>query len=142
MMLFEILVVLQIQCRERHLIGQAAGCHPHVVDRPRPSALDSSSGQAAPDRGGRFVAGQNRDAGQPACQFLTPPSTPVTDLGLLGQLTVSDEGDQWLMAGKTSGKWARELAPVQQRGDISVENGRVHGAQSGQVAVTLGIGES
>lgn len=60
MMLFEILVILQVQRRERHFIGQAAGCDPHVIDRPWPSTLDGRSGQAAPDGGGGLVARQNR----------------------------------------------------------------------------------
>lgn len=37
-MLDEVLVVLQIEGRQRRLIGQAAGRDPHVVDRARPSA--------------------------------------------------------------------------------------------------------
>jgi hypothetical protein len=56
-MLLEILVVLEVQCRERQFIGEAASCDPHVVDRTRPSAADSRCRQASPNGGHRFITG-------------------------------------------------------------------------------------
>jgi hypothetical protein len=40
MMLFEILVILEVQRREPYLVGEAAGCYPLVVDWARASALE------------------------------------------------------------------------------------------------------
>jgi hypothetical protein len=48
-----------------------AGRNPHVVDRPRSPALDGCRGQPPPGGGYRLVAGQYRNAGQPAGEFLT-----------------------------------------------------------------------
>ena len=59
----------------------------------------------------------------------------------LGQLYEGHEGDQRLAADQASSKRPGERAPVQQRGDIGVQDGQVHGEGSDQVAVTLRVGE-
>ena len=51
-------------------MGEAAGRNPHVVDRPRSPAPDGCRGQPPPGGGYRLVAGQHRNAGQPAGEFL------------------------------------------------------------------------
>jgi len=52
---------------------------------------------------------------------------PVADLCPLGQLSEGHEGDQRLAADQAGSKRPGERAPVQQRGDIGVQDGRVHG---------------
>jgi hypothetical protein len=83
----EVLVVLEVQRGEGRFVGEAAGRDPHVVDRAGPSAAAGCCGQAAPDRGNCFIAGQDRDAGQPAGQFPAAVGAPAADLSPLGQLT-------------------------------------------------------
>ena len=70
MVLLEILVILEVQRRERYLVGEAARRDPHVVDWTRASALERCCGQAAPDSAHRLVAWQDGNAGQPSGQFL------------------------------------------------------------------------
>ncbi len=85
-MLIEILVILEIQRCERHLVGQAARRDPHVVDRT------AAADRRPPDRGHGLVAGQHGNMRQPARQFLATAGTQVADLCPLGQLTEGDEG--------------------------------------------------
>jgi hypothetical protein len=139
--LVEVLVVLEVQGGERDAVGEAAGRDPHVVDRPWSSTLDGCCGQPAPGGGYCLVAGQYRDVGQLAGEFLTTVLAPVADLRPLGQLAEGHEGDQRLAADQAGGKRPGECSLVQQRGDIGVQDGWVHGWGSGQVAVTLGVGE-
>jgi len=122
-------------------MGEAAGRDPHVVDRPRSPALDGCRGQPPASGGYCLVAGQYRNAGQPAGEFLAAVLAPVADLRPLGQLSEGHEGDQRLATDQAGSKRPGERALVQQRGDVGVQDGRVHGRGSGQVAVTLGVGE-
>src|SRR5262249_36729871 len=50
-----------------------------------------------------------------------------TDLGPFGQLAEGHEGDQRFTADQAGCQRTGELGPVQQRGDIGVQDGRVHG---------------
>jgi hypothetical protein len=56
MVLLEVLVILEVQRRERYLVGETARRDPHVVDWTRASALERCCGQAAPDSAYRLVA--------------------------------------------------------------------------------------
>jgi len=58
-----------------------------------------------------------------------------------GQLAEGHEGDQWLLADQPGPERPGELAAVQPGGDVGVEDDRVLGRRSGQVAVALGVGE-
>jgi hypothetical protein len=122
-------------------MGEAAGRDPHVVDRPRSPASDGCRGQPPPSGGYCLVAGQYRNAGQLAGEFLAAVLAPVADLRPLGQLSGGYEGDQRLATDQAGSKRPGERALVQQRGDVGVQDGRVHSGGSGQVAVTLGVGE-
>jgi hypothetical protein len=140
-MLVKVLVVLEVQGGERDAMGEAAGRDPHVVDRPWSAALDGCRGQSALGGGYCLVSGQYRDVGQPAGEFLAAVLAPVADLRPLGQLSEGHEGDQRLAADQASGKRSGECSLVQQGGDIGIQDDWVHGWGSGQVAVTLGVGE-
>jgi hypothetical protein len=139
--LVEVLVVLEVQGGERDAMGEAAGRNPHVVDRPRSSALDGYCGQSAPGDGYCLITGQHSDVGQPAGEFLAAVLAPVADLRPLGQLSEGHKGDERLAADQASGKRPGECSLVQQGGDIGIQDDWVHGWGSGQVAVTLGVGE-
>ena len=120
-------------------VMQQAAIHMSLTGRGRPRRM--AAADSRPGGGYRLVAGQYRDAGQPAGEFLAAALAPVADLRPLGQLSEGHEGDQRLAADQAASKRPGERAPVQQRGDIGVQDGRVHGGGSGQVAVTLGVGE-
>ena len=127
MVLVEVLVVLEVQGGEREAMGEAAGRDPHVVDRSWSSAQDGCGGQSPPGGGYCLVAGQYRDVGQPVSEFLAAMLAPVADLRPLGQLSEGNEGDQRFAADQSRSKRTGERALVQQRGDIGVQDGRVHG---------------
>ncbi len=91
--LVEILVVPEVQGGERDALGEAAGRNPHVVDRPRSPAPDGCRGQPPPGGGYRLVAGQYRNAGQLAGEFLASALAPVADLRPRGQFSEVHEGD-------------------------------------------------
>ena len=103
----EVLVVFKVQGGERDFVGEAAGRDPHVVDRAGSPASGGCCGQAPPDGGYSFIAGQDGDARQPGGQFPAAVRAPVADLGPLGQLTESYEGDEWFAADQ-----ARASGPV------------------------------
>jgi hypothetical protein len=63
-MLGEIGVVLDVECGEGNIAGNAAGRDPGVVDRPRTAAEPGVSPALAPDRGGMEAARQDDDAGE------------------------------------------------------------------------------
>ena len=84
-----------------------------VVDRAGSRAPGGCCGQAPPDDGDGFIAGEEGDARQPGGQFPAAVGSPVADLGPLGQLTERDEGDEWFAAGQVGGQRPAELAPVQ-----------------------------
>jgi hypothetical protein len=107
----EVLVVLEVQ-RDERFVGEAAGCDLHVVDRAGPPASAGCCGQAAPGGGDGFIAGQDGDARQPCGQFPRRWAL-AADLGPLGQLTESDEGDERFAADQARGQRTGELAPVQ-----------------------------
>jgi transposase len=111
---------------ERYAMGEAAGRDLHVVDWPWSPAQDGCRGQSSPGGGYRLVAGQYRDAGQPVSEFLAAVLAPGADLRPLGRLPEGNEGDQRFAAGQARSKRAGERALVQQRGDIGVQDGRVH----------------
>lgn len=96
--------------------------------RPQAAATASSPGSTA------ISASQ-------AASSPRAPLAPVTDLGPLGQLAERDEGDHGFTADQPRGQRPGELTPVQPRGDIGVQDDRIHGGRSGQIAVTLGVGE-
>jgi hypothetical protein len=109
----EVLVVLEVQGGERRFVGEAAGRDPHVVDRAGPPAPAGCCGQAPPDGGDGLIAGQDGDARQPGGQFPAAVGTPAADLGPLGQLTESDEGDEGFAAGQARGQRPGELPLVE-----------------------------
>lgn len=59
----------------------------------------------------------------------------------LGQLAEGDEGDEGLPADQPGRQRPGQLAAVQLGGDVSIEDYRLHGGRSGQIAVALGVGE-
>lgn len=81
-------------------------------DRAGSPASGGCCGQAPPDGGYSFIAGQDGDARQPGGQFPAAVSAPVADLGPLGQLTESYEGDEWFAADQARGQRPGELPPV------------------------------
>src|SRR5260370_30353084 len=95
-------------------MGEAAGRNPHVVDRPRSPAPDGCRGQPPPGGGYRLVAGQYRNSGQPAGEFLAAAVAPVADLPPLGQLSEGHEGDQRLPDPQEGSKPPSEPGPVEQ----------------------------
>jgi hypothetical protein len=109
----EVLVVLEVQRGERRFVDEAAGRDPYVVDRAGPPAPAGCCGQAPPDGGDGLIAGQDRDARQPAGEFPAAVCTPAADLCPLGQLTESDEGDERFAADQARGERPGELAPVE-----------------------------
>jgi hypothetical protein len=66
---------------------------------------------------------------------------PNGDLHPLDQFTVRHKRDQRLPADQTTGQRTGELALKNERGDVGVKNNRLHGSDSGHVAMTLGMGE-
>jgi len=66
---------------------------------------------------------------------------PVADLGPLGQLAEGNEGEERLPADQPGRQRPGELAAVQVGGDVGIEDYRLHGGSSGQVAVAFGVGE-
>jgi hypothetical protein len=108
-------------------LASANSRDPHVVDGPWSSTLDGCCGQSAPVGGYCLVAGQYRNVGQPASEFLAATLAPVADLRPPGQLCEGNESDQRLAADQACSKRPGERAPMQQRGDIGVQDGWVHG---------------
>ena len=122
MVLVEVLIVLEVQGRERYAMGEA-GRDPNVVDRPWSSTLDGRRGQSALGGGYCLVAWQYRNAGQPAGEFLAATVAPVAYLRPLCQLSKGNEGNQRLAADQAGS----ERAPMQQRGDIGIQYGWAYG---------------
>ena len=110
MVLVEVLVVLEIQGGERETMGEATGRDPHVVDRSWPSAQDGCRGQPPPGGGYCLVAGQYRN-GDSQLASSSRRCWP--------QLRFA--------ADQARSKRTGERALVQQRSDIGVQDGQVHG---------------
>ena len=72
-----------------------------------------------PGGGYRLVAGQYRNAGQSAGEFLAAALAPVADLRPLGQLSEGHEGDQR--------RERREMASAIQAGKRLARGGWVYG---------------
>jgi thiopeptide-type bacteriocin biosynthesis protein len=123
----EVLVVLEVERGQRQVVGEAAGRDPHVVDGAGAATLDAGGRETAPDGGHGLVAGEDRDARQPVGQLLASAGAPTADLSPLGQLAERHEGDEWLTPDQPSGQRPGELAFVGERGDVGVQNGRLHG---------------
>jgi hypothetical protein len=142
MMLAEAFVVLEVQGGERHIVGEAAGSDPHVVDRAGSAAASGRGGQSAPGRGHGLITGQHGDLGQPRGQFAAAALAPVADLGPPGQLAERDERDQHLAADQPGGQRSGQRSLLQPRAGIRVQDCRIQATWLGQVAVTLGVSES
>jgi hypothetical protein len=87
-----------------------------------------------------FVAGQDRNAGQPRRERAAAAGSPVADIGPFGQLAEGHERDE----GSGRAAWSRgagELAAVQEERDVGVEDNRGRGGRSGQVAVAFAVSE-
>jgi hypothetical protein len=85
----EVLVVFKVQGGERDFVGEAAGRDPHVVDRAGSPASGGCCGQASPDGGYSFIAGQDGDARQPGGQFPAAVRRPSGGSRPPAQLTES-----------------------------------------------------
>lgn len=102
-MLAEVLIVLEVQGGERQVVGQAAGCDPHVVDRPRPSSLDGGRREPTPGCGDRLVTGYDGHCGEPGGKLAPALLAPVADLCPLGQLAEGDESNERLATDQPRG---------------------------------------
>jgi hypothetical protein len=56
--LLEVLVALEVQCRERYLVGEAAGRNPHVINEMWSAAQAGLCRQPSPGGGDCLVAGR------------------------------------------------------------------------------------
>src|SRR5689334_4449630 len=91
-MLSEVAEVGSVECRQRHLVAQAAGGDPGVVLWLGPSPQLGCTGQLAPYPGYLAVVGNEGALRGPGIQAATPVLSPPADHCPLGQLPYGDEG--------------------------------------------------
>lgn len=77
-MVGEVFEVLDVECGEREVQGEAAGGYPGVVGRPWAAALDGASGDSTPGSCDGVVAVDDADTIQPRGEGRATPGSPVS----------------------------------------------------------------
>ena len=92
--------VLDVERREREVVGEATRGDPRVVDWPRPAALSGGGGQLTPDSGDALATRNHGLAGKPRIQHRAVAWAPAPQPGPLDELSDGHERDEWLRPGQ------------------------------------------
>ena len=118
----EVGVVLDVECGEGQLAGDAAGGDPGVVDWSGSAAESGLGLDLAPYRCCAEAAGQDDDAGEEGLKAGSPLWSPAVQACPLGQFADGDEGDREPLTGQWAGEGVGQLALEDGRGDVGVDD--------------------